>query len=118
MLLSSPIGIEILRWIVTAIALMITAYLLPGFQVGSFLSALFTALVIGFANVTIKPILLILTLPLTIITLGLFTFIVDGIVLRICAALLPNFSIKSWGTAFLGAVVLALVNTGLHFLIV
>jgi putative membrane protein len=118
MLLSSPYGYWILQWVVSAIALMITAYFLPGFQVSSFFAALFTAVIIGLANVTIRPVLLILTLPLNILTLGLFTFIVDGIVLRICAAFTPGFSIKNWGSAFLGAVILAIVNTALHFLLV
>ena len=118
MLLESPFGALILKWIVSAIALMITAYFLPGFKVNSFFAALFTAFVIGCANVTIKPFLLILTLPLNILPLGLFTFIVDGIVLRLCAVFAPGFSIKSWGSAFLGAVILAIVNTALHILLI
>jgi len=118
MLLDSPLGIIILKWIVSAIALMITGYFLPGFKVGKFFSAFIIAFFIGCADVTIRPFLLILTLPLNILTLGLFTFIVDGIVLRICALFLPNFSIKSWGTAILAAVVLAIVNTGLHYLLI
>ena len=111
-------GIILLKWIVSALALMITAYFLPGFKVASFFAALFTAFIIGCANVTIKPVLLILTLPLNILTLGLFTFIVDGIILRLCAVFTPGFSIKTWGSAFLGAVILAIVNTGLHILLV
>ncbi|MDZ4676624.1 MAG: phage holin family protein [Oligoflexia bacterium] len=110
--------ITLVQWAVSAIALMATSYFLSGFQVGGFLSALVISVVIGFANFFIKPILVLLTLPLNIITLGLFMIIINGVILRFCAAVLPNFSIKNWSTAFLGAVVLAILNAILHTIIV
>jgi putative membrane protein len=108
----------LLHWMVSAVALMLTAYLVRGFKVASFPAALFTAVIIGFANILIRPLLLFLTFPLNILTLGLFTFVVDGIVLKLCAALLPGFRIESWSAAIFGAFVLALVGTGLHYVLI
>lgn len=93
---------------------MITAYLVRGFKVKSFVAALFASALIGLANIVIWPILMFLTLPLNILTLGLFTFVVNGVVLRLCAALLPGFDIEGWASAIFGAIILALVGTGLH----
>ena len=100
----------VLHWILSAVSLMITAYVVPGFKVGSIGSALIAAIVIGFANIVIRPFLLFLTLPLNILTLGLFTFVVNGIVLKLIAALLPGFNIKGWISAIFGAVVLSIVS--------
>jgi putative membrane protein len=108
----------LLHWIVSALSLMLTAYLVKGFEVKSFVSALITAVVIGLANVLIWPLLIFLTLPLNILTFGLFTFVVNGMVLKICATLLSGFRINSWGAAIFGAVVLSIVGAGLHYLLV
>ena len=109
---------NIVHWCVSALALMVTAYVVPGFKVKSFFAALIAALVIGLANLTIWPILFFLTLPLNILTLGLFTFVVNAIVLRICAGILKGFEISGWFSAIVGAVILAVVGTGLHYLVV
>jgi putative membrane protein len=89
-----------------------------GFHVSSFPAALFSAVLIGIANVLIWPILIVLTLPLNILTFGLFTFVVNGIVLRMCAAFVPGFDIQSWTAAIFGSVVLSLVSIGLHFIFI
>ena len=102
---------------ITAVSLMLTAYFLKGFRVGSFVSALIAALVIGFMNAIIRPILLILTLPLNIVTLGLFTFVVNGIVLKLCAAFVPGFDIEGIGTAILGSIILTIVSAVLNYLL-
>ena len=106
------------HWAVSALALMLTAYLVRGFKIKSFGSALVAAAVIGLANIVIWPILIFLTLPINILTLGLFTFVVNGMVLKICAAMLPGFKIETWGAAIFGSIVLAIVGAGLHHLIV
>jgi putative membrane protein len=108
----------LLHWFVAALALMITAYLVKGFKVKSFVAALITAVVIGIANAIIWPILIFLTLPINILTLGLFTFVVNGAVLKICAAFVPGFEIDSWFSAIIGAIILALVSMGLHYVLV
>lgn len=108
----------LLHWIVSAAALLVTSKIIPGFKVTSFVSALWAAVVIGLANIVIWPLLMFLTLPINILTLGLFTFVVNGIVLKICAALIKGFDISGWLPAILGAVVLAIVSTLLHYFIV
>ena len=104
----------IVHWLVTAVVLLITAYIVPGFRVKSFWSALIAALVIGFVSYFLRPILLFLTLPLNFLTLGLFTFVVDAVILKICAALLSGLEIRGWLAAILAAVVMALLNAVMH----
>jgi putative membrane protein len=104
----------LVHWLLSALALLITAYVVPGFKVKSFKTALITCLVIGLANIIIRPILLFLTLPLNILTLGLFTFVVNAVILRICASILRDFSISGWFSAIVGAVVLSFIGAGFH----
>lgn len=105
----------LLHWFVSAIALLVTAKLMPGFKVRGFGPALWAALAIGFANTLIRPVLIVLTLPINILTLGLFTFVVNGAVLKMCSGLIKDFDIDSWGSAILGSIVLAIVSTILHY---
>lgn len=100
----------ILVWILSSLGLFITSRLVKGFEVESFGSAMIASLVVGFLNMIIRPILLLLTLPVNILTLGLFTFVVNAMVLRLAASMLKGFNIKSWGPAIFGAFILALVN--------
>ena len=108
----------LLHWAVSALALMLTAYFVRGFKIASFGSALIAAVVIGLANVLIWPVLIFLTLPLNILTLGLFTFVVNGAVLKLCAAVMPGFKIDSWFSAILGSIILSVSGTLLHYLLV
>lgn len=100
----------LMLWLISAIVLMITAYIVPGFKIRSFGSALWASVIIGLLNMLIRPILLFLSFPINFLTLGLFTFVVNAIILRIAAGLLKGFDIDGWGSAITGAVVLALVN--------
>jgi putative membrane protein len=110
--------LTLLHWFVSALAMMATAYLVRGFKIRSFGAALFACVVIAFADVLVRPLLFFLTLPLTIITLGLFTFVLNGIVIRLCAALVPGFDVEGWGSAIFGALVLAVLNAGLHYFLI
>jgi len=101
---------SLIHWVITAGALLLTAYLVPGFRVKSFGSALIAALVIGLLNILIRPLLIFLTLPINILTLGLFTFVVNGIILKICAYILKDFDIDSWFSAIVGALVMAILS--------
>jgi putative membrane protein len=103
-----------LHWMVSALALLITAYVVPGFKVKSFGVALIACLLIGL----VTPILLFLTLPLNILTLGLFTFVVYAIALKMCAAVLKDFTLTGWVPALIAGGILAFVNFGLHYLLV
>lgn len=111
-------GIPIIHWLVSGLAVLLTSKVMPGFIIRGFGSALITAFVIGIANALIWPMLMILTLPINILTLGLFTFVINGAVLKICAALIPGFEINSWFSAIFGSIVLSLLNTFLHFVFV
>lgn len=108
----------IAHWVVSAAALGVTAALVPGFRVNGFSTCLIGALVIGFANAWIKPFLVFLTFPLTIITLGLFLWVVDAIILRVSAALLKNMEITNWFSAILGGVILAITSSLLHWMFI
>jgi putative membrane protein len=114
----SELIIKFIHWAVSGLAVIMTAYIVPGFKVRSFLAAVATAVLIGLANLLIWPVLIFLTLPLNILTLGLFTFVVNGMVLKICAAFFSGFEIQTWTAAILGAIVLSLVSAGLHYLLV
>lgn len=100
----------LLLWLVSSIVLLITAYLVPGFTIKSFGSAMWASLVVGLLNMLIRPILMFLSFPINFLTLGLFTFVINAIILRMAAGLLKGFDIDGWFSAIIGAVVLALVN--------
>jgi putative membrane protein len=117
MYLSPGMG-TILHWCVSAFAFLVTAYVIPGFEVGSFVAALIAAAVYAFANMTVGMVLKVITLPLSIVTFGIFFFVVDAIVLKMCAAVVPKFNIKSWWSAFFGALLLSLSNSILHYYLI
>jgi len=100
----------ILRWLLNTIALLIVAILVPHFHYDGFVSVAIAALVLGLLNAIIRPLLFVLTLPLTIVTLGLFLLVLNAIMLELTAFLVPGFRIDSFGWAVVGAIVLALVS--------
>jgi putative membrane protein len=106
----------IAHWFVSAFALLVTSKIVPGFKITGFRSALWASFVIGIANILIWPLLMFLTLPINILTLGLFTFVVNGAVLMICAGLIKGFELKGWFAAIIGAVVLSGVGLIFHAL--
>ncbi|MDE2590515.1 MAG: phage holin family protein [Patescibacteria group bacterium] len=87
-----------------------TAYLLPGVQVQSFLTAIVVAVVLGIVNAVLKPILFILTLPVNILTLGLFTFILNGLIILLVSAVVPGFKVNGLLWAVLFSIILSLIN--------
>lgn len=107
----------LIHWVVAAGALLITAFIVPGFRVKDFSAALVAAAVVGLVNALLGPLLLFLTLPINILTLGLFTFVVNGVVLKICAGMLRDFEITSWGSAIFGAFILAVVRAVLNLIL-
>ena len=106
----------IVTWVLTAAAFLITSRFVPGFKINDFGTAMWVAVVVGVLNILLRPILLLLTLPINILTLGLFTFVVNAIVLKAAAAMTKGFDIDSWGSALIGAVILAIVH-GLVFML-
>lgn len=107
----------LISWILNAIALIVTAYLVPGFEVIGTTSALLAAIVLGFINTFVKPILLFLTAPFNLITLGLFTFVVNAAVLWMVGLVVPGFRIDNIYSALFAAVVLAFISTLLSHLL-
>lgn len=100
----------VLQLLLNALAFYITAFLIPGFQIDGWLTLLVIAIVWGILSILLKPILLILTLPITILTLGLFTFVINAVLLLITSNIVPGFAIDGFGTALLASVVLSVVN--------
>jgi putative membrane protein len=100
----------LLKWILGALALLAVTYLVPGFRVISLPSALVAVLVIGFLNMTLGLILKVVTFPFAILTLGLLFLVINALILMLASKISPGFQIASFGAAFVGAVVLAVVH--------
>ena len=106
----------LLNWFLSALAVWIVSRVVPGIYVNGLLAALIAALVIGFINATIGLLLKILTFPLTLLTLGLFWFVINALMLEFASALVPGFQVRGFFAAFVGAIVLSLVNMLLKWL--
>jgi putative membrane protein len=100
----------LLRWILNTLALFIVVTLVPGFYYRSVVTLVIAALVLGLLNAIVRPILFILTLPLTVVTLGLFLLVLNAVMLELTAMLVPGFRIESFGWAIVGALVLAVIS--------
>ncbi|HBA88510.1 MAG TPA: hypothetical protein DCZ75_11180 [Geobacter sp.] len=107
----------LIKWIVNAVAVVITAYLLPGVRLSGFFAALVTALVLGLVNVFIRPLLLLLTLPLNILTLGLLTFVINALLILLTSALVPGFEVRGFWWALLFSLVLSIINYALNVVV-
>src|SRR5262249_6800839 len=105
------------RLVISALGLLVVGRLIPGFQIEGFGTALLAALVLGFVNATLGPVLAILTLPLTVVTFGLFHFVVMAFLIWIATWVVPGFHVSGFFPAFFGAIVLALVSTLLRQLV-
>ncbi len=103
----------LLVWILNAVALLVVAYILPGITLASFGSALIAALVLGLLNAVVKPLLILLTLPLTIVTLGLFLLVLNALVFWFAGSILKGFQVDGFWWAVIGAIVYSLVSTAL-----
>ena len=108
----------LLNWLLSGLAVWIMAQVVPGISLSGIKAALIAALVIGFINATIGALLKILTFPLTLLTLGLFWFVINALMLELASALLaPGFQVHGFLAAFIGAIVLSLVNMVLKALV-
>lgn len=99
---------------ISSLAVFITAYLLPGVKISNFTTAVVVAVVLGIINIFIKPILSIFALPLTIITFGLFQFVINGLVILIVSNLVSGFEVANLGWAILFSLLISLVNSFLR----
>ena len=100
----------ILRWLLNTLALFLVVTIVPGFHYHSLATLAIAALVLGLLNAIVKPILFVLTLPITVITLGLFLLVLNAIMIELTAWLVPGFRIDSFVAAILGAIVLTIVS--------
>ena len=107
----------LLNWVLSALAVWIVSRVVPGIYVSGPVAALIAALAIGFVNATLGLVLKIITFPLTLVTLGLFWFVINALMLKFASALVPGFVVQGFVAAFLGAIVLSLVNMMLKWLV-
>lgn len=102
------------RFLGTVGAVLLAAYLVPGFSVSGFYAAAIVAVLLGIIGITLKPVLLLLTLPVNILTFGLFSFVINAGILYFLASFVEGFSVDGFVPAFLGGVVLAFVQWGVQ----
>ncbi len=105
------------RWIINAIALIIVANVVPGFGVETFYNALIAALVLGLANALVRPLFFILTLPVTILTLGLFTFVINAFMIWLVSTIVEGFVVEGFVPALLAALMLWAISLATNWLI-
>lgn len=107
----------LLLWILNAIALLAVTYLLPSIQVSGFGTALLAALGLGLINTLVRPVLAILTLPITVITLGIFYLVLNGLLFWLASAFIPGFEVHGFASAIVGAMLYGVIAWALSALI-
>jgi len=107
----------LIHWLITTVALAAASGVAAGIHFASLAALLVAALVLGLINAVVRPILVVLTLPITILTLGLFYFVVNGVAFAIAAALVPGFTVSSFGAAMIGALAVSLLSWILGWLL-
>jgi putative membrane protein len=100
----------LINWLISALIVIVVAYILPGVHADSFLTALAVALVLGILNVLVKPLLIVLTLPFTIVTFGLFLIVINALLLLLTDAIVPGFTIDGFWWAVLYSIIVSLIN--------
>jgi len=107
----------LLRWFVLTVAILTACWLLDGIRVNGIFPALLAAALLGILNAVFRPILILLTLPVNILTLGLFTFVINALMLMIVSAVIPGFDIQGFWTAVVGALIISVVSGILNLFI-
>ena len=100
----------LLKWLIMTVAVGIAAYLLPGISISGFFSALFVALFLGIVNTLVRPLLILITLPINILTLGLFTFVINAVLVLMASKVVHGFGVKGFWWAMLFSVVLSIIQ--------
>jgi putative membrane protein len=100
----------VIRMLITALGLWLASEIVPGFELAGLTTLLAAALLLGIVNAVIRPVLLFLTLPITLLTLGIFILVINGAMVGLVAKLLKGFTIDGFGSAFLGALIVALTS--------
>ncbi len=107
----------LLRWLLSALALLAVAYLYPGVRVDSFLAAAVAALALGLVNAVIRPVLVLLTLPVTIVTLGLFLFVINAALFWLVAQVVKGFSVEGFLAALVGSLLYSLITLAVSWVL-
>jgi len=100
----------IIKWFVVALSLLLAAYLVPGISVASFYTALIVAALLGVVNIVLKPILIILTLPINILTLGLFTFVINASLFWLLSTIVKGFFVDGFLAALVGSLLVSAIS--------
>jgi putative membrane protein len=108
----------LIRWLVLTIAITLTAYLLDGIHVSGFFSAFFAAALLGILNAFFRPVLLILTLPINLLTLGLFTFVINAVMLKMASGVISGFEVSGFWTAVFGSLLISVISWLLNSFII
>ena len=103
----------LLRWVVYALAIIFVSWVVPGIEVESFLSALLVCVILALINTFIKPLIQIITLPVNVLTLGLFSFVINALLLMLAGAIAPGFEVDGFLSALIGSVLLSLFAVGI-----
>jgi putative membrane protein len=107
----------LVRTLITAIAIFVVVMILPWVEVESPLSLIVTAIILGLLNAVLRPLLIFLTLPITVLSFGLFIFVINGLILYLVAALVPGFRLANFGVAILAAFLISLISWAINWLI-
>ncbi len=99
------------RWLLYTAAILATSYILPGVSVGSILSAFVISLVLGAINLTLRPLLILLTLPISVLSLGIFVLVINALLVLLTARIVPSFQVDGFGWAFLFAIILSIISS-------
>ncbi len=100
----------LIRWVILTASIIIASYLLEGIHISGFFSAFFAAAALGILNALFRPILLILTLPINVLTLGLFTFIINALMLKMASGIIPGFEVYGFWTAVIGSLIISVIS--------
>ncbi len=107
----------LLIWLINAVALLVLPYMIPAIQIRSFGTALVIAVVLGLINTLVRPLLILLTLPVTVLTLGLFILVINGLLFQLAAAMLKGFEVSSFWAAFFGSILYSLISWALSAIV-
>lgn len=105
-----------LRWMLNIVILILIAEVVPGINFTGLWAAIMTSIVLGFLNAIIRPLLIILTLPVNILTLGLFTFVINGLMFWLASTIVKGFDIQNFGAAFFGALIYTIITMAISML--
>ena len=106
----------LLKWLALSLIIMFVGWIVPGITISNFITALIASIAIAFVNMVIKPVLIFLTLPINILTLGLFVLVINALLFMFVAYLIPGVEVNGFWNAFLGALILSIFSVGISWL--